>query len=157
MSRAGPRLGGGGILTCVSSSAPAVSVPLLRTHEEAVAAAHAVAEAIADGVVERDRAGAASVPSEALGALDRSGLLGVTVPRAYGGPELGPPTLTEVTRIVAAVDPAIAQVPQAHYLFVDVLSVWGTDDQKRRLFADVLAGARIGNALAEDVPVGVHG
>jgi alkylation response protein AidB-like acyl-CoA dehydrogenase len=57
--------------------------------------------------------------------------------------------LAEVIRIVAAVDPAIAQVPQAHYLFVDVLRVWGTDAQRERLFADVLAGARIGNALAE--------
>lgn len=127
----------------------ALSVPILATHDEAVAAAHAVAEAIADGVVERDRAGAEAVPREALGVLDRSGLLGITVPRADGGPELGPVTLTEVTRVIAAVDPAIAQVPQAHFLFADVLAVWGTEEQRARLFADVLAGARIGNALAE--------
>jgi SfnB family sulfur acquisition oxidoreductase len=123
--------------------------PLLSTHEEAVAAAHAVAAAIADGVIARDRAGAAEVPSEALSVLDRSGLLGITVPRADGGPELGPRTLAEVTRIIAAVDPAIAQVPQAHYLFVDVLAVWGTDAQRARILGDVLAGARLGNALAE--------
>jgi alkylation response protein AidB-like acyl-CoA dehydrogenase len=54
-----------------------------------------------------------------------------------------------VTRVVAAVDPAIAQVPQAHYLFVDVLAVWGTAQRRARLLRDVLAGARIGNALAE--------
>ncbi len=54
-----------------------------------------------------------------------------------------------MTRILAAVDPAIAQVPQAHYLFVDVLAVWGSEQQRARLFGDVLAGARIGNALAE--------
>ena len=126
-----------------------VPVPLLATHDEAVAAAHAVAEAIAGGVVERDRAGAETVPDEALGVVDRSGLLGITVPRAHGGPELGPATLAEVTRIVAAVDPSLAQVPQAHFLFVDVLAVWGSAAQRARLFADVLAGARIGNALAE--------
>lgn len=123
--------------------------PLLSTHEEAVAAAQAVAEAIADGVVERDRAGSASVPSEALGVLDRSGLPAITVPREDGGPGLGPRTLAEVTRVIAAVDPAIAQVPQAHYLFVDVLAVWGTEQQRARLLGDVLRGARIGNALAE--------
>jgi SfnB family sulfur acquisition oxidoreductase len=128
---------------------PAVSLPVLSTHDEAVAAAHAVAAAIADGVVERDRAGAEAVPAAPLSALDQSGLLGITVPRAHGGPELGPATLAEVARIIAAVDPAIAQVPQAHYLFVDVLAVWGTEAQQARLFADVLAGARIGNALAE--------
>jgi hypothetical protein len=33
--------------------------PRLATHTDAVAAAHAFAEAIADGVVERDRSGAA--------------------------------------------------------------------------------------------------
>ncbi|HWI74968.1 MAG TPA: acyl-CoA dehydrogenase family protein [Baekduia sp.] len=131
------------------STPSAVSVPVLATHDEAVAAAHAVADAIAGGTVERDRAGAEAVPREALSALDQSGLLGVTVPRAHGGPELGMATLAEVTRIIAAVDPAIAQVPQAHYLFVDVLIVWGSAQQQSRLFADVLAGARIGNALAE--------
>ena len=30
--------------------------------------------------------------------------------------------LAEVIRTIAAVDPAIAQVPQAHFLFVDVLA-----------------------------------
>ncbi|WP_445150398.1 acyl-CoA dehydrogenase family protein [Baekduia sp. Peel2402] len=129
---------------------PGVSAPpVLTSHEEAVAAAHAVAEAIAPGVIERDRAGAATVPHAALAALDGSGLLSITVPRDDGGPGLGPRTLAEVTRIVAAVDPAIAQVPQAHFLFVDVLAVWGTDAQRERIFGDVLNGARLGNALAE--------
>jgi len=123
--------------------------PVLTTHEQAVAAAHAVAAEIAPGVIERDRAGAATVPAAALAALDRSGLLAITVPQDDGGPGLGPRTLAEVTRIVAAVDPAIAQVPQAHFLFVDVLAVWGTDAQRARILGDVLAGARMGNALAE--------
>ena len=79
----------------------------------------------------------------------RSGLLGITVPHAEGGPALAPSTLAEVTRVIAAVDPAIAQTPQAHYLFVDVVALLGTETQKRRLLGEVLAGARIGNALAE--------
>jgi SfnB family sulfur acquisition oxidoreductase len=126
-----------------------LSVPIIADDEEAVAAAGAVAAALAEGAVARDRAGADAVPVEALAALDASGLLGITVPRAHGGAEVSMATLAEVTRVIAAVDPAIAQIPQAHYLFVDVLRVWGTDAQRARLFADVLAGARIGNALAE--------
>jgi SfnB family sulfur acquisition oxidoreductase len=125
------------------------SAPVLTSADDAVAAAHAVAAALADGVVERDRRGAEAVPTAALAALDGSGLLGITVPRAHGGAELGAAALAEVVRILAAVDPAIAQVPQAHFLFVDVLRVWGTEEQRARLFGDVLAGARIGNALAE--------
>ena len=57
--------------------------------------------------------------------------------------------LAEVIRTIAAVDPAIAQVPQAHFLFVDVLAVWGSRRSSERLFGDVLAGARLGNGLAE--------
>ncbi len=57
--------------------------------------------------------------------------------------------LAEVIRTIAAVDPAIAQVPQAHFLFVDVLATHGSPAQQQRLFAEVLAGARLGNGLAE--------
>jgi SfnB family sulfur acquisition oxidoreductase len=119
----------------------------IRTAEEAVAVAREYAESIAGGVIERDRAG--SVPVRELAALDASGLLAITVPRAYGGPELGAQTLTEVVRVIAAVDPAIAQVPQAHYLFTDVLAVLGTPEQRKRLFGEVLDGGRLGNAQAE--------
>ncbi|MFI7601962.1 acyl-CoA dehydrogenase family protein [Actinoplanes sp. NPDC049681] len=121
----------------------------IDSHDAAVAAAHEVAAALAPGVVRRDREGAATVPAGALAALDASGLLAITVPAADGGPGLGAPTLAEVTRIVAAVDPAIAQVPQAHYLLVDVLAVHGDDATRAALYAEVLAGRRIGNALAE--------
>jgi SfnB family sulfur acquisition oxidoreductase len=119
------------------------------THDAAVAAAGRVARTLATDVVRRDRDGAATVPVEAVAALDRSGLLAVTVPAADGGPGLGPRTLAEVIRILAAVDPAIAQIPQAHFLLVDVLTVLAGGDLRRRIFDDVLAGRRIGNALAE--------
>jgi SfnB family sulfur acquisition oxidoreductase len=125
------------------------AVPTIDSHDAALAAAADVAAALAPGVIQRDRDGAAAVPVEALAALDRSGLLAITVPAADGGPALGPVTLAEVTRVLAAVDPAIAQVPQAHFLLVDVLAVHGDGALRARLFGDVLAGRRIGNALAE--------
>jgi SfnB family sulfur acquisition oxidoreductase len=117
------------------------------TAGEAVAAARAYAESIADGVIERDRSG--RVPVRELAALDASGLLAITVPRVYGGPELGASALAEVIRVIAAVDPAIAQVPQSHFLFTDVLAVLGTQEQRKRLFWEVLDGGRLGNAQAE--------
>jgi SfnB family sulfur acquisition oxidoreductase len=120
-----------------------------RTHEEAVETARRLAAELAPGAAQRDRDGAAVVPTEALGLLDSSGLLAITVPEADGGPGLGPRTLAEVARVIAAADPAIAQVPQAHFLLVDVVTVHGRPDQRKQLFADVLAGKRIGNALAE--------
>ena len=123
------------------------AVPVLRSEEEAVAAAAEYASEIAAGAADRDRAGV--VPAEELATLDRSGLLGITIPSLYGGSGLELTALAEVVRTIAAADPAIAQVPQAHFLFVDALRVFGTDVQHRRLFSDVLAGARLGNAVAE--------
>jgi SfnB family sulfur acquisition oxidoreductase len=120
---------------------------LLANHEQAVQAAHAFAARIADGAIERDRSG--ELPEAELADLDNSGLLAITIPAQYGGSGLGERTLAETTRIIAAVDPAIAQAAQGHFLFVDVLSACGSDWQRRRIFADVLEGSRIANALAE--------
>jgi len=120
---------------------------VLSSATETAEAARAYAASLTSGVIERDRAGA--VPWAELAALDASGLLAITVPAAHGGPELSPVVLAEVIRTIAAVDPAIAQIPQAHFLFVDVLATLGSTQQQRRLFADVLAGARLGNGLAE--------
>jgi SfnB family sulfur acquisition oxidoreductase len=122
-------------------------VPILRSDEEALVAARALADVLRPGAADRDRTG--GVPREALAALDRSGLIGITVPAAHGGAEVSHVTLAEVVRTLAAADPAIAQGPQGHFLFVDVLRQLGTEDQQARVFADVLAGRRLGNALAE--------
>ncbi|HUB76669.1 MAG TPA: acyl-CoA dehydrogenase family protein, partial [Solirubrobacteraceae bacterium] len=105
------------------------------------------AESLRDTVIERDRTGA--LPVTELARFDASGLAAITVPARDGGPELPMTTLAEVTRRIAAVDPAIAQAPQSHYLMVDVLAVWGDDAQRATLLSDVLQGGRIGNALAE--------
>ena len=131
----------------MSVTAPAAQAEVLFSATEALAAARAYAESIASGVIERDRAGA--VPYAELAALDASGLLGITVPSAHFGPDLSPVVLAEVIRTIAATDPAIAQVPQVHFLFVDVLATRGSAALQERLFADVLAGARLGNGLAE--------
>ena len=114
---------------------------------QALAIADAFAQSLRDTVIERDRSGA--LPVAELARFDASGLAAITVPRADGGPELPMTTLAEAIRRIAAVDPAIAQAPQAHYLMVDVLAVWGDAHQRVTLLGDVLAGRRLGNALAE--------
>jgi SfnB family sulfur acquisition oxidoreductase len=134
--------------TAAQRGAAAVTAPpVIASAAQAVSVAREFAGSIAPGTVERDRAG--GVPAAELAAFDASGLLSITVPRDHGGGGLPASVLAEVARIIAAVDPAIAQVPQAHYLFTDVLAVWGSDAQQRRLFGDVLAGGRLSNGLAE--------
>jgi SfnB family sulfur acquisition oxidoreductase len=119
----------------------------VSSHEQALAAADTFAESLRGTVIERDRSG--ELPVAELERFDASGLAAITVPDGDGGPELPMTTLAEVIRRIAAVDPAVAQAPQGHYLMVDVLAVWGDEDQRARLFSEVLAGGRFGNTLAE--------
>jgi SfnB family sulfur acquisition oxidoreductase len=121
----------------------------ISSADGALAVADAVAAQLRAGAAERDRAPAGTVPWNALALLDGSGLLAITLPRDVGGLDAGPELLVEVVRRLAAADPAIAQVPQAHFLLLDVLAVWGDDALRARLGGDVAGGARIGNALAE--------
>jgi SfnB family sulfur acquisition oxidoreductase len=131
----------------VALAEPSQSPPLIGDEQQAIEVARAFAESIADGTAERDRH--AVSPHEEMAAFDGSGLLGITIPAVHAGPGLEPTALAKVVRTIATVDPAVAQIPQGHFLFVDVLRMLGTDVQQRRLFGEVLRGGRIGNALAE--------
>jgi len=123
------------------------SVATISTEAEALTAADEFAVSLQDTVIERDRTG--ELPVRELARFDATGLLGITVPEVDGGPELPVTTLAEVIRRIAVVDPAIAQAPQGHYLMVDVVATWGSERQRHALLGDVLAGRRLGNALAE--------
>ncbi|MBE9375603.1 SfnB family sulfur acquisition oxidoreductase [Saccharopolyspora sp. HNM0983] len=89
------------------------------------------------------------LPRAELDALSRSGLLAGTVPREHGGAELSTGTLVEVFRLLATADPNIAQIPQSHIAYINVLRENGTAEQQRYFFAEVLAGKRFGNAQSE--------
>lgn len=118
-----------------------------RTHAHIVAVAEEFAAAVKPGAAERDRAGA--VPRAEVSDFENLRLPAITVPVDNGGDGLGPRTLAEVIRIVAAADPALAQVPQGHYLAVDILRLLGTPLQRARILPAVAKGARIAPVLAE--------
>ncbi|HWJ11808.1 MAG TPA: SfnB family sulfur acquisition oxidoreductase, partial [Nocardioides sp.] len=82
-------------------------------------------------------------------ALSESGLLAITVPVAYGGPGLDAAVLTEVVRLLATGDPNVAQIPHSHFVYVNALVEQGTEEQKRFLLGEVVAGKRFGNAQSE--------
>lgn len=124
---------------------PAATV--IRDDAEAIAVAHAYAALLADGAIERDRD--QLVPQAEMDALSRSGLLAITVPREFGGADVTFETVAEIFRIISAADPAIGQIPQNHFVCVNVLREAGTPEQQRFFFGEVLRGARFGNAQAE--------
>ena len=127
-------------------SATRSGVPVLHA-EGAVTTA---AKLAADFAVEAARRDAERIlPSGELDQLSASGLLAVTVPAAFGGAELPVATVVEVIRLLSAADPNIGQIPQSHFVYVNHLGLHGTPALKSRLFAEVLAGKRFGNAQSE--------
>ncbi len=120
---------------------------VIRDGAEAVHIAETLAAQFADGAAERDAR--RRLPRAEVQTLSDSGLLALTVPADYGGLDASTATVTEVFRILATADPNIAQIPHSHFVYVNVLRHNGTQEQKAKLFADVLDGKRIGNAQSE--------
>ncbi len=120
---------------------------VIRDDAEALSVAAEFAASIAPGAIERDVN--RSPAFDELNRLGQSGLLALTVPREFGGPDVSFATLAQVFFILGQADSAIAQVPQNHFVFVDMVRHEGTPRQKSLFLGEVLRGARFGNALSE--------
>ncbi|GFM66750.1 SfnB family sulfur acquisition oxidoreductase [Pseudomonas cichorii] len=89
------------------------------------------------------------LPNPELDLFSQSGLWGISVPKAFGGAGVSNVTLAQVVQIIAQADGSLGQIPQNHFYALEVLRVNGSEQQQARLYAEVLAGKRFGNALAE--------
>ncbi|MDP9796520.1 SfnB family sulfur acquisition oxidoreductase [Catenuloplanes nepalensis] len=89
------------------------------------------------------------LPHAELDRLSAAGLLAVTVPAAHGGADVDTATLAEVIRLLATADPNIAQIPQSHFVYVNVIRARGTEEQREFFYRELLAGKRFGNAQSE--------
>ena len=122
-------------------------VPVIRSDAEALSIAYELAEYFKRDSVVRDRE--RRLPHDELELFSSTGLWGITVPKAYGGAGVSNVTLAKITALIAAADSSLGQIPQNHFYALEVLRVNGRPQQKQRLYAQVLAGQRFGNALAE--------
>ncbi|GAA0938398.1 MULTISPECIES: SfnB family sulfur acquisition oxidoreductase [Streptomyces violaceusniger group] len=114
---------------------------------EALKVAAALAEEFRTGAAERDAR--RRLPRAELDRLSASGLPAITVPAEYGGADVSAVTLAEVFRLLAAADASLAQIPQSHFVYINVLRRQGTQAQQAFFFGEVLAGKRFGNAQSE--------
>ncbi|MFC9502268.1 SfnB family sulfur acquisition oxidoreductase [Streptomyces sp. NPDC057002] len=89
------------------------------------------------------------LPHAELERLSASGLPGVSVPAEFGGADVRTGTLAEIFRLLASADASLAQIPQSHFVYVNVLRRQGTHAQQEFLFGEVLRGRRFGNAQSE--------
>jgi SfnB family sulfur acquisition oxidoreductase len=120
---------------------------ILTSDEEALQAAKAFAEEIKMGSSDRDRY--RKLPLEEMKRFAEYGLLGLVVPKAFGGADVNTRTLVEVFKIISKADGALGQIPQNHHFFVKTIELVGSDQQKQYFFSEILRGAQFGNALAE--------
>ncbi|MGW4364583.1 acyl-CoA dehydrogenase family protein [Nocardia takedensis] len=125
----------------------AVAADRVESAAHALGLAHELAAEFAEGAADRDRD--RILPHHEVDRLAASGLLAITVPAAHGGADLPPSLVAEVVRVLAAADPNIAQIPHSHFVYLNLLRLAGTEEQRARWFGQVLDGARIANAQSE--------
>ncbi|MFD7296465.1 SfnB family sulfur acquisition oxidoreductase [Streptomyces sp. NPDC059897] len=124
-----------------------MSAHVITDDTEALAVATALADEFRTGAAERDAA--RRLPTAELDRLSRSGLLGVTVPAEHGGADVSTLTLAEIFRLLGSADGSLAQIPQSHFVYANVIRRQGDEEQRKFFFAELLAGRRFGNAQSE--------
>ena len=81
--------------------------------------------------------------------FSESGLLGMTVPKSYGGPGVSTVTFVKAVALISSADASLGQMPQNHYANIEEVRLVGTEAQKSFFFGRILQGDRLGNAAVE--------
>ena len=124
-----------------------MTTAIITSDTQALAIAEEIAQQLRRDSALRDRE--RRLPHAELDLFTRSGLWAISVPKAFGGAGVSNVTLAKVIARIAQADASLGQIPQNHFYALEVLRVNGTPAQQQRLYAEVLAGQRFGNALAE--------
>lgn len=119
----------------------------LTSEAEAIAAAREVAAQIA--VLAADPSNNGQLPRRQADLLSSSGLTAIAVPAEFGGLGASVQTIVETVRLISTADGGVGQLLQIHNVMLRGIFTSYADDVRDRLIADVLAGKRFGNALAE--------
>ena len=120
---------------------------VIQSDSEALNIAEQLASQFKQRAVQRDLE--RILPYEEIEAYSQSGLWAITVPKEYGGADVSSLTLAKIIALMSGVDGSIGQIPQNHFYALEILRNTGTEVQKRKIYTEVLHGARLGNALAE--------
>ncbi|WP_163120794.1 SfnB family sulfur acquisition oxidoreductase [Acinetobacter portensis] len=120
---------------------------IIQSDAEALEIAKTLAEQFKTNAIQRDAD--RILPFEEIEAYSQSGLWAITVPKEYGGADVSSLTVAKIIALISGVDGSLGQIPQNHFYALEVLRNTGSEQQKQKLYAEVLKGARFGNALAE--------
>jgi len=132
--------------TATAPAHEAGSAPAADAQFDPIATAEALAARLATTAVERDRAGGHAAEEREW--IRDSGLLALSVPKAYGGLGADWPTVYRTVRIVARADSALAHLLGFHHLQLAGIQLYGSSQQQRRLLSETIASRAFwGNAL----------
>ncbi|KQQ64383.1 monooxygenase [Pseudomonas sp. Leaf127] len=120
-----------------------------RLHSEAQAIATAREVAVEIARLAADPANNNTLPWRQAELLSQSGLTAIGVPKAFGGLGASVQTIVETVRLISVADGGVGQLLQIHNVMLRGIFTGYTEAVRDRLIADVLAGKRFGNALAE--------
>ncbi|MDF0734143.1 SfnB family sulfur acquisition oxidoreductase [Pseudomonas entomophila] len=131
----------------LDSSPLLLPAKVLRNDAEALQAARELADVARQQAARRDQQ--RKLPWAEIEQFTRSGLGSISVPKAFGGPDVSFETIAEVFRVISAADPALGQIPQNQFGMLQLLRLTATEAQQALIFRSVLDGWRIGNAGPE--------
>ncbi|RSB56568.1 SfnB family sulfur acquisition oxidoreductase [Acinetobacter soli] len=129
------------------SSSSKRSVHILKNDQQALNAAYQVAD---EALVNRNiRDQQRILPYEAIEHLSQKGLGGIRIPKRYGGAFVSNKTLAQVFRILSKADSNVGQIPQNQISLLNLIDLMGNEEQKKRVFGEILAGKRLANGGPE--------
>ncbi|MBO0145035.1 SfnB family sulfur acquisition oxidoreductase [Agrobacterium sp. Ap1] len=126
---------------------PPSPVHRISTDADAIAIAGTLASKFKQGAAARDRD--RLLPWKEIEDYTSSGLGAITIPKSHGGAGVSYETLVKVFEIICAADPALGQIPQNQFGVLALVQDIATPQQRERIYGDILAGYRIGNAGPE--------
>jgi alkylation response protein AidB-like acyl-CoA dehydrogenase len=125
---------------------PQIVIPIRSPHGPWSARADALAAALAETAVDRDRRGGTAKRERDL--IRASGLLALSIPRSEGGEGATWAETQRVVRQLARVDGALAHLFGFHHLLLATVRLFGEPVQWRRAYAGTVANRWFwGNAL----------
>jgi alkylation response protein AidB-like acyl-CoA dehydrogenase len=120
---------------------------LIKNDQEALEIADRFARQIEAESDERDKY--RRLPFLEMELFSETGLLGMTVPKSYGGPGVSTVTFVKAVALISLADASLGQIPQNHFANIEEIRLVGTEAQKAFFFGRILQGDRLGNAAVE--------
>lgn len=119
----------------------------LATEMEALAAAREVAARIAQS----SAGGSNAAPSRRLMEwVAQAGLLGISIPDEFGGPEMANAAIADIVAILAEADLIVGESVRDHYRVLEALRLGGSHEQKNVFFTHARAGEHFCLAISND-------